>query len=245
MKGMVLAAGFGRRLRPFTDARPKALVEVGGVPLLAILLDKLNAAGAEGVVVNAHHLAGGVAAFLESGPWPEGWARISVEEEILGTGGGVRNAASLLGSKDAVLVHNVDVLSNIPFRPLLDARRETGASALLAVQERPTSRALAVDGDGFLCGRWGMPPVRPPAGELRRLAFNGISVIGAGVPARLPGEGPFNLVDAYLRLAAGGERVRVFPMDAWYWADAGTPERLSLIEEDLARGRIPIESLSG
>ncbi|MFH1276879.1 MAG: sugar phosphate nucleotidyltransferase [Candidatus Eisenbacteria bacterium] len=242
---MVLAAGFGRRLRPLTDASPKALLEVGGSPLLAILLGKLALSGAAGVVVNVHHFAGRVEEFLRGGTWPEGWIRISRETEILGTGGGLRNAAPLLGEGDPVIVHNVDVLSNLPLRRLLDARRDAGASAVLAVQSRKTDRALAVDGGGFLCGRWGMKPARAPRGDLRPVAFNGISAIGPGTAGRLAGEGPFNLVDAYLRLAAAGETVRVFPMDPWYWADVGTPGRLTLVERDLGSGRISLDSLSG
>ncbi|MFH1681914.1 MAG: sugar phosphate nucleotidyltransferase [Candidatus Eisenbacteria bacterium] len=244
MKAMVLAAGLGTRLRPLTNEKPKALVEIGMKPLLGLLLDKLRAHGASDVVVNAFHESDRLVRFVEEAPYPRGWVRMSVEERLLGTGGGVRNAAPLLGETEPILVHNVDVLSNLPFRRLLEDHAAASAAATLAVGTRQSNRSLAVDEEGLLCGRWGEPPVRSPRGELRRFAFNGMQVLSPGIAASLPGEGAFSLIDAYLALSRGGEKVRVFPMDDWYWAEVGTPERLEKLKRDIARRWIPLESLS-
>ncbi len=244
MRGMVLAAGRGTRLRPLTETVPKALVEVEGRPLLGILLEKLRAHGATGVVVNAHHLADRIEHFIDKIIDPPGWVRISREEALLGTGGGVRNAAPLLGGDEPVLVHNVDVLCNLPFRALAARQEEAGSSVTLAVGGRPSTRSLAADEEDLLCGRWGEAPVRAPSGSLRRVAFSGIQILAPGVVSRLPGEGAFSLIDAYLALASAGEPVRVFPIDDWYWAEVGTPERLDRLKADLALRAIPIESLA-
>ena len=243
MRAMILAAGFGSRLKPITEKTPKALVEIGKKPLLGMLLEKLHLHRFERVVVNVHHHAGQIDEYVKSSVYPEGWIRLSEEKRLLGTGGGVRNAAPLLDDGDPLLVHNVDVLSNLPFRKLYNDHEENGAKVTLVVKDRPTERALAVDEDGNLCGRWGSPPVRSPRGKLSPVGFNGIQLLSPGVASELAGEGEFSLVDSYLEMASRREAVRVFSLDAWYWADVGTRERLDRLERDLKVKRIPIESL--
>jgi NDP-sugar pyrophosphorylase family protein len=245
MRAMALAAGMGTRLLPLTADRPKALVEIGGRPLLALLLDKLFAFGASRVVVNTHHKAREIERFAAGAAYPDGWIRLSPETTLLGTGGGVRNAAPFLGDEESVLVHNVDVLSNIPFRTLLESHERSGAAVTLVVGNRRSSRSLAFDPRGLLCGRWGEDPVRDPEGEATRYAFNGIQVLAPGIAGVLPGEGAFSLVDSYLALAARGAPVRAFLMDDWYWAEVGSLDRLEKLRRDLDRRWIPLESLSG
>jgi NDP-sugar pyrophosphorylase family protein len=243
MKGMILAAGLGTRLRPWTEKTPKALLPVGGKPLLEILLSKMAASGIEQVAVNAHHHADQVDRFLRERERAGVEAELFIEEEILGTGGGVRNAASFLEGDAPVLVHNVDVLSNLLFRRMLGAHEESGAVVTLAVQRRPTDRPLAADSEGRFCGRWGEAPVSLPRGEVGPVAFSGIQIMRGDVPSRLPGKGAFSLIDSYLSMARRGEEVRFFPMDEWYWADVGTRERMEKAEEDFRELRIPLESL--
>ncbi|MBM3319663.1 MAG: NTP transferase domain-containing protein [Candidatus Eisenbacteria bacterium] len=244
MKAMILAAGMGTRLGPLTKDKPKALVEIANRPLLALLLTKLRSQEITGVVVNAYHRADQIERFVKEEAFPDGWVRVLIEERLLGTGGGVRNAARLLGGEEPVLVHNVDVLSNLPFRRIAGAHEAASALATLAVGTRRSGRSLAADEEGYLCGRWGEPPVRSPRGELRRFAYNGIQFLARGAAASLPGEGAFSIIDSCLEWASRREEVRVFPMDDWYWAEAGTVERLERLKQDLARRAIPIESLA-
>jgi NDP-sugar pyrophosphorylase family protein len=142
-----------------------------------------------------------------------------------------------------VLVHNVDVLTNISFRRLYRAHEESEALVTMVVQHRETTRGLVADEDGNLCGRAEQTPVRPPRGKLFPFGFNGISILSPGLAAELPGDGAFGLVDSFLALASDHRRVRVFNMDAWYWADAGTPERLANLKRDISTKKIPVESL--
>ena len=156
----------------------------------------------------------------------------------------MRNAAQHLEDGESVLVHNVDGLSNLPLRRIFEAHEEAEARATLAVQSRVTDRALAVDERNNLCGRWEQTPVRPPHGKLRALAFSGIQILAPGVARELPGEGAFSIVELYLQMASRGERVRVFEMDAWYWADVGTTERLRKVRQEIETDRVPMESLT-
>jgi NDP-sugar pyrophosphorylase family protein len=181
MKAMVLAAGLGTRLRPLTDDKPKALVEVAGRTLLEITLERLRGAGVREVIVNAHHFADQLVEYLRAHENFGMRVEVSREDVLLDTGGGLKQAAWFFrGEDEPFLVHNVDVVSGIDLGRMVEAHRERGALATLAVKNRETSRLLLFDGDGWLCGRR-----RGAVEELTRgtdvatsQAFCGIHVIG-------------------------------------------------------------------
>ena len=157
MKAMILAAGLGTRLRPLTDHIPKALVELNGRTLLEITIERLKSFGVTEIIVNVHHHAEKVAAFLKS---KNNFAiRIELSHEdtlLLDTGGGLKKAARFFqqGNPDEpFLLHNVDVLTTIDFRQMLAAHKKTSALATLAVQQRPSSRQLLFDQNNLLAGR--------------------------------------------------------------------------------------------
>jgi len=242
MKAMILAAGLGTRLRPLTDDRPKALVEVGGRTLLEIALTRLKSFGVSEVVVNAHHFAGMVIAYLKAKEDFGMRIEVSREEELLDTGGGLKRAAGFLcdGSDEPIVVHNVDVISAIDLRGMAGQHRERGALATLAVQERRTSRYLLFDGEGRLCGRQaggdGQAEMVRATAETERLAFCGIHVISPRLFGKMSEEGAFSIIAAYLRLAAEGEAIVAYRADGAYWRDLGRVESLRQAEEDLASG---------
>jgi len=168
MKAMILAAGLGTRLRPLTDTRPKALVEIAGRTLLEITLTRLRAFGITEVIINVHHFADLVIDYLKSNKNFGLRIEISREEILLDTGGGLKRAAwfflenstsanpSRPGSTqmdEPFLLHNVDVLSTIDFARMLQFHKERGALATLAVQARETSRPLLFDNHLQLRGR--------------------------------------------------------------------------------------------
>lgn len=242
MKAMVLAAGLGTRLLPLTEDRPKALVEVGGRPLLEIVLRRLRAAGVDAAIVNAHHHAEMIAAYLDAHDFGMR-IEVSREDELLDTGGGLKKAAWFFVEdepSEPFLVHNVDVLSSIDLGQMLGAHRESGALATLAVKQRPTSRPLLFDEDCQLCGRGAVRNdpedlVRPATG-LHSVGFCGIHVLSPRIFAALSEEGAFSIVNAYLRLAGEGEKITACCANDRYWRDLGRPEHLAQAEQDIASG---------
>ena len=158
MKAMVLAAGLGTRLRPLTNDRPKALVEVAGRTLLEIVLTRLKAFGVNEVIVNVHHFADMVVEYLAARQNFGMRIEISREEELLDTGGGLKKAAWFFqegssGNDEPFLLHNVDVISTIDLSRMVESHRSSRALATLAVQDRETSRYLLFNDAGELCGR--------------------------------------------------------------------------------------------
>ncbi|BET65282.1 nucleotidyltransferase family protein [Opitutales bacterium ASA1] len=229
MKAMLLAAGMGTRLRPLTDTRPKALVEIDGEPLLAIALRRLAQAGVREVVINLHHFGEQIEAWVaEHGAFGIRVA-FSRETELLDTGGGLKQAAWFFDDGKPFLVHNVDVLSDIDLAEMVRSHEASGALATLAAMPRPTARPLLFDEAGRLCGRVhasGERLVVPVDAPLTRLGFCGIHVLSPEVFEHLHEVGRFSIVDAYLRLAVAGQRIRAFRVDGARWRDAGRPADL-------------------
>jgi NDP-sugar pyrophosphorylase family protein len=243
VKAMILAAGLGTRLRPLTDDRPKALVEVGGRTLLEITLSRLRTFGVSEVIVNVHHFADMVADYLKANHNFGMRIEVSREEGLLDTGGGLKKAAwfFLEDSKrpdEPFILHNVDVISAIDLGRLLQFHNESRALASLAVQERETSRYLLFDQQLQLCGRLSRHDrqaefVRSSEQLLTQaLAFSGIHVISPRIFG-MTEEGAFSIIDCYLRLAAQGEKILAFRADKSYWRDLGRPENVAQAERDL------------
>ena len=158
MKAMILAAGLGTRLKPLTDTRPKALVELAGRTLLEITLTRLRTFGVTEAIINVHHFADQILAYLKSHNNFGMRIEISREEVLLDTGGGLKKAASFFLEDsnrldEPFLLHNVDVISNIDLIRMLQFHTENQALATLAVQSRETSRPLLFDDHHQLRGR--------------------------------------------------------------------------------------------
>lgn len=232
---MLLAAGLGTRLRPLTDRIPKALVPVGGVPILERVARRLIDAGADRLVVNLHHLGDQIRDFVLS---RDGFGvEVVFSEEpggALETGGGLLRAAPLLRGDAPFFLHNADILSEIPLEAMYASHLESGALATLAVMERPTSRRLLFDERGLLGrtdeGKGLRLEARGAVGEVEALAFGGVHVISPRLLGRLEERGAFSILDPYLRLAGEGERILPFRIDAHRWLDIGKPEQLEAAE---------------
>lgn len=239
MRAMVLAAGLGTRLRPLTDERPKALVEIDGRSLLEITLARLRSFGIQDVIVNVHHFADQIAAYLQRRDNFGMNVAISREELLLDTGGGLKKAAYFFLQDDAdepFLVYNVDVLSSVDLEKMITLHRSRGALATLAVQHRDSSRLLLFDEGSMLCGRQSRgsaPEVVRVSGKTEPLAFCGIHVISPCIFSLMNETGAFPIVPVYLRLSGQGERIVGFPADEYYWRDLGKPEALEQAARDL------------
>jgi NDP-sugar pyrophosphorylase family protein len=158
MKAMILAAGLGTRLRPLTDNRPKALVEISGRTLLEITLSRLRSFGVREVIINVHHFADMIAGYLKAKNNFGMRIEISREDVLLDTGGGLKKAAWFFLEESSRLdepfiLHNVDVISTIDLPRMLQFHKEHHALATLAVQDRETSRYLLFNDQLQLCGR--------------------------------------------------------------------------------------------
>ena len=237
MKAMILAAGVGSRLRPLTDEIPKALVDVGGVPMIERVVRRLQAAGVTEIVVNLFHLGDRIVEFLASKQ--DFGLRIAFtrEAELLDTGGGLKNAAWFFDDGRPFFLHNVDVLSDIDLTGMLHFHRDTGALATLAVQSRSSSRQLLFDHDGRLCGREtpeGMEWAGVRSGGVERLAFTGIHVIDPAIFPRMTETGVFPITRSYLRLAGEGEKIAAYRADGNYWQDVGSPQKLEAARQHAA-----------
>lgn len=236
---MILAAGLGTRLHPITDRTPKALLEVGGVPMVERVARRLVEAGADRLIVNVHHHADAVVRFLDGlGSVLGVDILVSREDERpLETGGGLLRAASLFRSDAPFFLHNVDVISDVELDWLYSAHRPE-AIATLAVHERESSRFLLFDERGLFgwenTARQASQTVRDPEGRIQRIAFAGIHVVSPAIFALLSERGAFSIVDAYLRLAAEGQRVEAHDVTGSFWVEVGTPERLARAERVLA-----------
>jgi NDP-sugar pyrophosphorylase family protein len=235
MKAMILAAGLGTRLRPLTDDRPKALVEVGGRTLLEITLSRLRVFGVREVIINVHHFADMVVDYLKANNNFGMRVEVSREEVLLDTGGGLKKAGYFFVENSSPLdepfiLHNVDVISTIDLGRMVQFHAERRALATLAVQDRETSRYLLFDQQLQLCGRRAgrdqAPEMVRAAQATQALAFSGIHVISPRLFKMLTEEGAFSIISSYLRLAGQGESVVAFRADEYYWRDLGRPENL-------------------
>ena len=244
MKAMVLAAGLGTRLRPLTDNRPKALVEIAGRTLLEITLARLRAFGIREVIVNVHHFADMVVEYLKANDNFGMRIAISREDVLLDTGGGLKKAAWFFledsgGADEPFLLHNVDVISTTDFASVVQAHKANQALATLAVRKRESSRQLLFDEHLQLCGRrTGQDreaEIVCASPRLEPLAFSGIHVISPRLLTMLTEDGIFSIIKSYLRLAGQSEKIQAFRADQYYWRDLGRIEDLQQTEQDLAQ----------
>ena len=238
MKAMILAAGVGARLRPLTDSRPKALVEIAGRTLLEITLIRLRACGIREVIINVHHFAEMIVAYLKTNHDFGMRVEISREDVLLDTGGGLKKAAWFFlesSSDEPFILHNVDILSTIDLERMVQFHSENQAVATLAVQERETSRYLLFDEQFQLCGRRSGEKVElvRPSSRPQALGFCGIHVISPRLIAMMSEEDVFSIIPCYLRLAAQGEKIVGFRADEYYWRDLGRPENVAQAAQDV------------
>lgn len=229
-EALIFAAGLGTRLGPLTERVPKALVEIDGRPLLALVAERLVAAGAVRLVINVCAHAEQIARYVASHDLGCE-VRLSRESGApYETGGGLRHARGHFSGRHPLLLHNVDVLTDLPLGDLLRAHGEAAALVTLAVMERASTRRLLFDAQGLLGrvdeGKALDLRVRPAVGPVLGLGFAGIHAAHPDLLGRITEEGRFPILDTYLRLAAEGASLLPFRMDAWRWIDVGRPADL-------------------
>lgn len=260
MKAMILAAGLGTRLRPLTDDRPKALVELDGRTLLEIAIARLASFGVSEFIVNLHHFADQAASYLRAKNNFGFRIELSREDDqLLDTGGGLKKASWFFLEDERrldepFLVHNVDVISDIDLTKMVRFHSGQQALATLAVQARASSRQLLFREDLQLAGRLKndqddivasrgeeeLSPTRSTRNNssLGRLAFCGIHVISPRLlPLLTESAAVFSIIDSYLRLALEGHKVLGFRVDKYYWKDLGRTADLAQAALDMGQNR--------
>ena len=242
MKAMVLCAGFGTRLRPLTDKVPKPLVPLCGIPLLRFNFALLVNAGVREIVLNTHHLGAEMERGAVKLASDLGIAlQISREEKhILGTGGGVKRAAAMLGQGTFFLL-NGDMIFDLDLTAALTAHRAAQAVSTMVLAPYPkgaTYGSVEVDAAFNVRRVAGRGAASDPA--LMKTHFTGVHIMEPEVLARLPAEGEADINrTAYVRLIHEGARVHGF-MQAGYWGDLGNPRSLLKAHLDVLEGRLPL-----
>ncbi len=232
---MLFAAGLGTRLRPMTDDRPKAMVEVRGRPLLQWAIERLIAAGSREIIVNVHHYADMIVDFIKSKN--NFGVRIEISDErekILETGGGLKKAKWFFDDGKPFLVTNVDILTNFDLAEFYKNHLKKNALATLAVRNRVTSRYLLFDNKMQLIGweniktkeiRSHQTIIQLSNQTINRLAFSGMHVLSPEIFNFMLTEDKFSIIEVYLR-AMEKETIIGFQHDDDLWLDVGKPESL-------------------
>lgn len=222
MKALILAAGFGTRLAPYTDHLPKALFPVGGTPLLGRTIAALKAAGCTGIAVNAHHLAEQIRAYLAANDFGLP-VHLSHEPTILGTAGAIRRLAGFWDSAPFLVV-NADILSDIDLGEAYRSHCAQSAPVTLVMHDHEEFNQVWVDRGDRVVGfeRFSDPP---PPDLHRKLAFTGIHVIDPGIVGRIPEEKFCDIISIYRELLAEGQFIHAHRVRNHCWQDVGTPQR--------------------
>ncbi len=237
---MVLAAGLGTRLRPFTNDTPKALIEVDGVPILERIIRYLTAAGADRVIVNTHHHSHQIEHYVADRKDREVEILLSAEpDRPLGTGGGLLNAASFFRRDEPFVLYNGDIITDLDLVAMNRAHQADDRLATLAVNRRETSRCLLFDDEGLY--GWAnlstgeSETSRPTCGENRSIPFAGVHVLSPRIFDLISERGAFSIIPVYLRLAQAGYRILPHDVSAALWLEIGNPERLETARRVLSK----------
>lgn len=235
MKAMILAAGLGTRLKPFTDNHPKALAEVNRKSLLQRNIEYLKSFGVTDIIVNAHHFASQI---LETINKNNGWGtKITISDEtdeVLETGGGLKKAAWFFQDSDEPFVLlNVDILTDIDLKKLLEYHNSKKALATLAVSNRETSRYFLFDENNILSGweniKTNQIIITRPNSNLSRRAFSGLHIISPEIFKDITQTGKFSMVDVYLELSKT-QIIKGFDQGDCKFIDVGKPESIAQAE---------------
>jgi NDP-sugar pyrophosphorylase family protein len=232
MQAMILAAGLGTRLKPITDELPKALVEVNGRTLLEIAIRNLIENDFRRIIINVHHFAEKVKEFINRNTFA---ADIFISDEsglLLDTGGGIKQAQKFFNDSP-ILVHNVDIISNLNLREFYQYHLSDDAIASLVVSNRESNRYLLFNKDNILCGWQDVKKdekiVVRDESSLNQFAFSGIHILNPYLLDLFPKEKVFSVIKAYLKIA-GTENIHAYISDNFKWIDVGKLDSLQKAE---------------
>ena len=231
MKAMILAAGFGTRLKPFTDNHPKALAEINGKTLLQRNIEYLQLFDIYDVIVNVHHFAEQIIQSIQKN---NGWgSNVNISDEthaILETGGGLQHAAWYFKNEDDFVLMNADILTDMSLNDMIVFHKKNKPLATLATTNRQSSRYFLFDEKNILSGwknvKTGEEKIMRNENDLKEKAFSGIHIINSNIFSLINfKEEKFSMVDVYLSLCAEHD-ILSFDHSASRFIDVGKPESL-------------------
>jgi mannose-1-phosphate guanylyltransferase len=226
MKSMILAAGFGTRLRPLTDRRPKALMPVANRPILAWSIDYLRKYGSTDIIINTHHHHEQLVRYVRQHPCYGASIKTRVEHEILGTGGGIKNVEDFLG-REAFVVMNADILTDIDLQAVLREHRNSGALVTLVLHDCEAYNQIEVEKDLNIMA------IGKTASS-GRLAFTGLHIINPEVLSFIPSGSFSDIIDCYRNLIREGKPVKAYISRNHYWRDIGCVTQYMEANRDFA-----------
>jgi NDP-sugar pyrophosphorylase family protein/aminoglycoside/choline kinase family phosphotransferase len=242
MKALILAAGLGTRLRPYTDYTPKPLFTLAGRPLLDIIISKLIDAGCKGIVINTHHLPQRINAYLAEKEYS-----IPVftrhEPDILGTGGAIKNVADFW-NESPFMVINSDIFTDINLKKVYEFHLNHPHPATLVLHNDPVFNTVTVDPNGFVqafdesyssnithdSSLHGSASFK--TGNAEKLTFTGIQVLNSEVLEMIPANVFSSIIDVYKNILSQNKKICAFIPKNAYWKDLGTPERYNQVVFD-------------
>ncbi|KAA0210009.1 nucleotidyltransferase family protein [Ignavibacteria bacterium CHB1] len=227
MKAMILAAGFGTRLRPITDRIPKALVEHRGKPLILNVIDYLEKFGVTEFVVNIHHHHQLISQFFEDN-YTDRKISLLHEEPILGTGGAIINASEFLNNSEYFIVMNVDIETDYNLQEALELHISEKPFASIVIQDRQTERKLSFDNAMKLTGR-------TKHGDENKFAFNGIHILSDKIFNSGYKREFLDIIDIYISETMKGETIKGINAGSAFFIDLGKPENLKSYRTDSTR----------
>ncbi|MDQ1329832.1 MAG: hypothetical protein QG578_94 [Thermodesulfobacteriota bacterium] len=226
MKALILAAGLGTRLAPYTDHTPKPLFPVAGRPLLDIIIRNLEAAGCESIIINTHHLHNKIDAFLNSRQYSIP-VKTLYEPVILGTGGAIKNAGAFWNNRPFIVI-NSDIYTDIDLSKVYRFHLDHDHTATLVLTDYEEFNNVLVGKDDSIIGFGNRcADSLPPANQenIRRLAFTGIQVLDPEILDFIPANSFSNSIDVFRQMISAGKKIHAFMPEKHSWNDLGTPEK--------------------
>jgi len=246
MKAFILAAGVGSRLKPLTNDKPKALVEVNGKPMLQGLIERLKAQGFNQLLINVYHYGDKIIDFLKQHDNFGIDIKISNEHnQLLDTGGAIVKAGWFFEGNSPVLVHNVDIFSDLDFKNLIQNHQNSKALISLVVRERASSRKLLFDRKMNLTGwrnvktneyKW----VNEKQEQYYEIAYSGIYVASPGYPKQIKDSGSFSIIPQWLQIAKR-HVIKANMQNEGLWFDLGSIDKIREAEKAITKIKLTNE----
>lgn len=236
MKAIILAAGYGTRIRPLSNYAPKPLMPIVGQPLLRHIITKLQACKADGIGINTHHNADMIKAFIDHEPFGVPVA-LSYEQVILGSGGGIGGFRDFLHNSDSFIVHNGDVLSNIPLEPVIAHYAKKRPLCALVLHDHTPCNNVIIDESHSIVD---MRDVLKPGQAFKKLAYTGIAIMDTRILQYIP-DGASDIVDILLEIIREGkQQVQGIVVNGYAWSDIGSVKSYFEAHYDILINRKPL-----